>query len=180
MKAMQTSRASGIRGQAFRPRGPAAVAPGAGAGGKRLARQGGFSLVEVMIATAVIGVSVFALYSGIVVGMTLMHLTRENFRANQILQERMEMIRLLSWRELKQPGCVPQNFTVPFRAAGFGTNNVFQYQGSILITNAPLIESYSNALVMVTVSVSWTSADKPRTRSLTTLVSQDGQQHVSY
>jgi hypothetical protein len=133
-----------------------------------------------MIAAAIIGISVFALYSGITVGMTLMHLTRENFRANQILQEKLEMVRLLSWRQLNQPGFVPLSFTAPFRTTTFGTNTGFDYRGEILITNAPLTESYSNALVLVTVSVNWTTAGKPRTRSLTTLVSKDGQQHVSY
>ena len=57
-------------------------------------RVAGFSLVEVVIAMAVAGVSVIALLSAISSGMLTMQMARENVRATQIMLEKTETLRL--------------------------------------------------------------------------------------
>src|SRR6516165_10390314 len=72
----------------------------------------GFTLVEVMMAVAVMGVMLIGLYGGLGYGFKQIQLAREDERATQIMAERMEVVRLLSWDQLVNlPGYVPTNYT---------------------------------------------------------------------
>ena len=48
------------------------------------------------------------------------------------------------------------------------------YNGTITITIAPFSESYASTLRQVTVTLNWISGKITRTRSMSTLVSQNG------
>jgi hypothetical protein len=48
------------------------------------------------------------------------------------------------------------------------------------ITAAPLSVGYATNLKLVTVSITWTNADRPRTRSMETLVSESGLNNYIY
>ena len=52
------------------------------------------SLVEVVFSIALVSVLFVSLYGGIASGFGLVNLARENLRANQIIVEKMETIRL--------------------------------------------------------------------------------------
>jgi hypothetical protein len=54
------------------------------------------------------------------------------------------------------------------------------YSGSVQIADAPFDVNYTNHLKLVTVSVTWTNAQRPRTRSMETLVSEYGIQTYVY
>jgi len=71
----------------------------------------------------------------------------ENLRATQILEERMEVLRLIKWDDVA-PGFIPDSFTAPFVATD-STNSTstaaFAYTGTVSIAAAPFSESYAPA-----------------------------------
>jgi prepilin-type N-terminal cleavage/methylation domain-containing protein len=146
--------------------------------GRRRATQG-FSLIEAMVAVALVAVVFVSLYTGISNGFAFAKATRENLRATQILQEKMETVRLYTWDELNQPGFVPTNFFEGFY--GSGTNNGgVTYTGRVVIASAPISESYSNDLKMVSIQLSWKSGKVVRYRQMQTLTAKHGLQNYIY
>src|SRR4051794_15048450 len=63
-------------------------------------RDRGHTLPEVMVSVFVVGVLVVSLYAGFSSGFAMLQLAREETRASQILQQKMEVIRLCTWNEL--------------------------------------------------------------------------------
>lgn len=136
------------------------------------------TLAETMVAAGIIGFMVISLYAGITSGFDTLRITRENLRATQILQEKMEVIRLIKWENVA-PGFIPTNFTEPFFPND--TNNPgLTYNGAVTISDPGLSETYANHIRMVRVDLSWTSGNVLRTRQMTTYVSQDGLQNYIY
>src|SRR6266404_1743184 len=80
------------------------------------AAQRGHTLAEVMVAMGVLGLMVVSLFAGISSGFDVVRVARENLRATQILEERMEVIRLIKWDNVT-PGFIPTTFSAPFYAA---------------------------------------------------------------
>src|SRR5690242_1704126 len=67
-----------------------------------------FTLVEAMMGVAVMGIMLVTLYGGFLFAFSEMRLARENVRATQILQEKMEVARLYNWDQVvNTPGYVP-------------------------------------------------------------------------
>jgi prepilin-type N-terminal cleavage/methylation domain-containing protein len=67
---------------------------------RRTAARAAFTLVELVVAMAVIGVVVVSLYGGITSGISSVRMARENLRATQILVEKTEAIRLYRWDQI--------------------------------------------------------------------------------
>jgi len=104
-------------------------------------------------------------------------LARENLRATQILQEKMETMRVYNWDQINASGFVPTTFSEPFYAVDEDDNGGFNYTGSVLITNAPASlssTSYASDLRMVIIQVQWTVGEAVRRREARSLVSQYG------
>ena len=144
--------------------------------------QSGFTLVEVMVGVAVMGIMMVSLYAGFAFGFQQIRRARENVRATQVLQERMEVIRLVNWNDLNSSGYIPTKFTDPFYADN-PTNppaNSFFYTGTVQVASAPVTESYSNDLRMIKIQLTWPSGQLIRTRQMTTLVAQFGIQRYVY
>ena len=74
----------------------------------------GFTLTEIMVACLILGVSFFALFSGMTYCLGSLRFARENLRATEIMVDKMEAIRLYNWDRLNDPGYVPKTFTVPY------------------------------------------------------------------
>lgn len=138
-----------------------------------------FTLMEVLVALAVGSIVFVSLYSGLSTGFAVVQLARENLRATQILQEKMETIRLYTWDQIATAGFIPTNFTDVFYSATQYSGGL-TYTGSVTIVTAPITESYSNDLKMVTVDVTWESANVLRKREMNTLVSRYGLQNYIY
>lgn len=122
-----------------------------------------------------------SLYAGFTFGYQQIRLTRQEERAVQILQEKMELVRLLNWSQVT-PGYVPTYFQESFYSSNptnAASGNTI-YSGQVLITNAPITESYSNDLREVQVQVSWVYDGKTHNRTMTTFVSQYGMQNYIY
>lgn len=140
-----------------------------------------YSMIELLVAVAVLGVMFVSLYSGFSAGFAIIQLARENLRATQILQEKMETIRLYTWDQVNTAGFIPTNFVESFYAVGANTNDVsMMYTGQVSIASAPITESYSNDLKTVSIRVEWLSAGVVRNREMSTLVTRNGLQNYIY
>ena len=153
------------------------------AGGSRPGAEAAFTLAEVMVGVGVMGIMLVSLYAGFAFGFAQIRLTRENIRATQILAEKFEVVRLLNWDQVVHlPGYIPTNFTAPFYADN-PTNpppDDFIYTGTVLVTNAPITETYAGNLRMIQIQVTWQSARISRQRQMTTFVAQYGMQKYIY
>ena len=147
-------------------------------------RRDAFTLIEVLVVVAIIGVGFVTLYLGMTQGFGIVQVARENLRATQILQEKMETIRLYTWDQLvNTPGFIPPTFTAAFYPAGSQTNQGVTYQGTVTISAVPpplSTASYASDLRMVVVQVSWQSGNVQRSRDMRTLVSHYGLHNYIY
>ena len=140
-----------------------------------------YSFIELLVAMAVLGIMFVSLYSGFSAGFAIIELARENLRATQILQEKMETIRLYTWDQINTPGFIPTNFIENFYAVGTNTNSSgLIYTGRVTIVSTPVAASYSNELKSVDIEVRWRSAGVQRTRQMSTLVTRNGLQNYIY
>jgi len=126
--------------------------------------RSGFTLLEAMIASIILGLALTSVIA--VASQCMRYLTdiRRTARSSQVLQQKMEDIRLLSWSQLQ---VLPGTFTDPS-----DTNRV--YAGTITQT---AFDSYNGTTTMmkVTLTVTWTNqVYRALTNSLSTLVSNGG------
>jgi prepilin-type N-terminal cleavage/methylation domain-containing protein len=139
-----------------------------------------FSLIEVMISIVVLSVVFVGFYLNLSQGFASAEVSRENLRATQILEQQMETIRLYTWDQINSNGYVPTNFTVALDPTGTTSNGLI-FTATTVITNAPVTEAYSNNLVLVTTTLTWTSDNGNRhTRKMSTLVSEYGLHNYYY
>jgi len=140
-----------------------------------------FTLVEVLVACGLAGIMFLAFMGAFSMSFKGVQIDRENSRAAQILLEKTELLRLYNWDQITGNDTnvyVPTNFVAPFYP---DTNNGgFNYSGTVSIASAPITESYSNDLRVITLNLSWTSAGVARTRSMGTYVSRYGLQNYIY
>lgn len=141
-----------------------------------------FTLMEVAVTSAILGVIFVTFYAGIGAGFSMVSLSRENLRANQILLDKMETVRLYSWSQINSNGFIPPTFSAPFDAGGESKTNAsgVTYYGELTIADAPIPVNYSTNLKLVTVSLTWTNGKNARVRSMQTLVSEFGLQTYIY
>ena len=156
----------------------------------RVARraQRAFTLIEVMVAVAIIGLTFVSLYAGMTFGTSTIALARENLRANQIITDRLEECRIYGWDYLTNAGNVPANFVVPFYPTNtdlsvsdvtVGTvarDGTFSFYGSLSVTNTTLTNTYSDGVKMITVTLVWTNANVRREQTMATYYSRNGMQ----
>lgn len=141
-------------------------------------------MIEVLMASAVAGIMFMIGMTAFSSTFRVVEANRENSRAMQILLEKTELLRLYNWDQLTGADAstyIPTTFSAPYCP---GTNNTgFTYWGTVLITNVPITETYSNDLREIIVTVTWSSASSGntlRTRSMTTFVSRYGLQNYLY
>ena len=140
-----------------------------------------FTIVEVAVSMAIVGIIVLAIYGALSTGISTIRMARENLRATQILLEKMEGMRLYTWEQINSPGFVPSSFIVPYDARATNTNSAgVLYFGRITITNTPNITTYADSMRLVVVTLDWTTGSRPRSRSIQTYVSQAGIQNYIY
>jgi type II secretory pathway pseudopilin PulG len=138
-----------------------------------------FTLIEAVVGMAVAAVVFISLYAGIIYAMATVRVSRESLQATQVIQSKMEVIRLCNWNQVTTNNFIPTTFQEVVYAPG-KTNNGVTYSGTVIITNAPVSESYSNSLKQVTIAVTWKSGNVQRNRQMNTLVSEYGLQNYIY
>jgi len=139
-----------------------------------------FALIEVLIGSGLLGVISVALYLAIAQGFTFVQIARENLRATQILQEKLETVRLYNWDQISQPGFIPSGFTNYYYPSGSPGNQGAVYRGTTTIASAPVGGSYAGDMKLVSVQLTWTSSNVQRKRSMQTFVSRYGLQNYVY
>src|SRR5690242_4145889 len=145
-------------------------------------RRDAFMLMEVLVAVMIVGVTFVTYYLGMTQGFGLVQVARENLRATQILQEKMETIRLYTWDQVNTAGFIPATFTATFYPQGTQTNQGVTYQGTFTLTNAPATVTgpYVSDLRMVIFQLNWQSGSVQRQREMRTLVSHYGLHNYIY
>ena len=141
-----------------------------------------FTLVEVMMGVGIMGIMFVSLYAGLSYGYSATALTRQDERATQILEERMEVVRLLSWNQVTNPGYIPATFTDSYYSSNptNAPSGSLIYTGAVTVTSAPITETYANDLRMIQITLSWQSGSLTHRRQMTTFVSQYGLQKYIY
>jgi hypothetical protein len=142
----------------------------------RPSERGSF-IVEAMVGGFIFACVTISLYAGFSMGFRSVRLTQEDVRANQIMLENMELVRVYDWSTLTSGTVVPTNAFTVYYAPPIGTNTMGSgapYTVNVAITKPGLTESYSNTLRQVTVNVSWKSGGIARSRSMSTFISQNG------
>lgn len=155
-----------------------------------------FSLIEVVFAMALVSILFVSLYAGIAGGFGIVNSAREKLRANQIIVEKMETIRLYSWDQINSNGFIPTTFTANFFPSVITnlndsgstvqtnlttfTNTGITYFGTVTITNAPVSTNYSGDMLQFTVALNWTNGGVARSRQLTTFIARSGMQNYVY
>jgi Tfp pilus assembly protein PilV len=145
---------------------------------RRSAGLSGFSLPETCVTVAVVLICFSSLFTAITMAVSLMRISREGQRATQLEVEKFEEFRLYNWNQINSNGFIPSTFSAPFDPTS--TNGGVTYNGTIVITNAPITGSYSNDLKLVTVQLTWTSGNTVVTQSLSSLVAHYGMQNYIY
>jgi type II secretory pathway pseudopilin PulG len=143
------------------------------------ARNRGFSLAEAVIGMALLGLVCMALFSGVCNSTFSVQLTRENERATQLMAEKLDTIRLYSWKQLTNDTYIKDDFKAPLFPPDPllppQTNSPSAvYEGTIYVDPAPVSEPYGKDLRLVTVELKWKTGDLPRSRKMSTLVSRYG------
>lgn len=145
--------------------------------------NGGTTLAEVVIATAIIGIMAGGIITSFNYGFLTMQRIRENQRATQIMLEKAETIRLYNWDQVNTAGFVPSSFTETYDPQAAQGSQGITYYGQLTIGLAPFGSSsgYSTNLRQFTITLKWTgSGGIQRTRTLTTMVAKDGMQNYVY
>lgn len=148
-----------------------------------------FTLMEVLIASALLGIMSVALFSAFSYGLSVVQSGRENLRATQILLQKMETIRLFRWTQTTNTALATTNFTELYDPTGTNTHTSGAiYQGTFSIVPAPtnLPGAYRNDMQLATVTVYWTnylgSSRKimVRTKQMQTYIARYGLQNYVY
>ncbi len=138
-----------------------------------------FTLVEVLVAGAILGTVTAAYYSALSSGFAVVASTREDLRATQIMTQKIEALRLCTWSQITN-----FNFQESYNPIGnpqskgdtyFGTVSIGAASG---ITNNP---SYYPNIRQVRVDVTWTNytsgAPLTHKRSMLTQIARYGLQN---
>ena len=150
-------------------------------------RTVGFTLVEVLVAIAIMGIVFVTLYTGIANGFCSIGLAREDMRASQILLEKSETLRLYTWSQVTNS--VFPMFTETYNPTTTGAGEGAIYSGSFTVSKISSSSipdkklkdaNYDDEMRVVTITLNWTNGSLPRQRSLSTYVAQDGLHNYVY
>jgi len=142
----------------------------------------GFTLVEAVIGLGILGLCVAALSAGLTFNVSTVKYGRETIRATQIMEEKLDTIRLYTWDRINTPGYI----TSPFYVRFFPTNAFSSqalgvtYTGTVTIATAPLTGAYKSNLVKITVDLYWPSKPQVRHAQMSTFVGKYGLQSYVY
>ena len=126
-------------------------------GESRSVGQRAYTLPELLVATFVLGVFVVSLYAGFGSGFGLLRLVREDARATEIIQQKIETLRLCPWSQLS---AFPTSFKEMYDpSASTNDPRAMIFNGTIALTTPDISTSYATNLRLVTIIVFWTNRD---------------------
>jgi hypothetical protein len=128
----------------------------------------------------ILGIVLVSLFGCFTFGFNVIKNSRDDLRASQILQEKMETIRLYNWTQIKQANFVKPTFNSPL---GLDGSPYFHGRVEILDESSPnfsVTNVYAKNLRLVKVSLIWTNNGMTRSRVASTFVSKYGMQNYIY
>jgi hypothetical protein len=142
-------------------------------------KEKGGTLVDVVMAVAIIGIMCIGLVGSLTYGYWTMGTTRENQRATQIMLETVETIRLYNWDQVNSNGFIPATFSQVYDPQG--SPGGITYYG-VITTNRPSIGATINSnLMQMTVVLNWTNTrGMAHHRTNVTYIAKDGLQNYVY
>jgi hypothetical protein len=143
-------------------------------------RLAAFSVMEVTVGFGILGTVMAALFSGFTTGFFTIRMARENLRATQIMLEKVETIRLYSWRQVTNAGFIPTNFVAKYDPVS--TSGLI-YEGELYISPVDTTElnaSYAPNMRLVTVKLNWKTGHLERHREFKSYISRYGLQEYIY
>jgi uncharacterized protein (TIGR02598 family) len=146
----------------------------------RKQNQQGTTLVDVIIAVAIIAIMCMGLVGSLSYGFYTMGNARENQRATQVLLETLESIRLYNWDQIHSNNFIPATFTNVYDPQGAAGQQGLVYYGTISTNGVNLGSTVKDSLVAMTVSLRWTNRNIPHYRAVTTYIAKDGIQNYVY
>ena len=123
-------------------------------------RLAAYSLPEVVIAAAVLGMLSVSLLATFSSGLTVVRSGRENMRATQIMLQKMETIRLFTWTQGTNSSLATGNFTDFYDPTRTNTQSAgVTYSGFFSNSAAPtsIPAAYRDSMRTATVTVYWTN-----------------------
>lgn len=125
----------------------------------RSRRQPGFTLVEVMVSVAILAIMLTSLYAAFNSAFGNISVMREEMRATQIMTQKLESIRLLTWAQLSNCPTSFQEYNNPQGVTNNQAGTVFYgtLSTSGVATNVPDSAAYKPGLHLITVGVTWTN-----------------------
>ena len=146
-----------------------------------------FTLTEMVVSAAIMGVVFLALYTGIAHAYISIGRTREDLRATQILLEKSELLRLYNWSQVTTTAF--PNFTVSYYPTTNGEAEGVSYTGTFKVSTLTAstvqdpklkTENYADDMRVVTITLNWKTGNLSRQRSWSTLVAAKGVQNYVY
>ena len=117
-----------------------------------------FTLIEVMMAVLLSGLTTVFFYGGISYGFGAIQMAREDLRATQILVQQSEALRLASWASLANS---PSTFVMrydPSKTGNGGGGTVYRTTiQTNVASNIPDGIAYKSNMCLATITVTWTN-----------------------
>ena len=138
----------------------------------------GFTLVESAVALTIGAIMLTSLYGCFASGFATVKASRENTRATQILLTRMEAIRLCTFDQLTNSVYNPRTFTESFDPKDDATRSGGIVYNGTFATSVPAVgilpDSYRTNMMLVSVTLNWTSGQMQHARTMQTYAARDG------
>ena len=148
------------------------------ASGRNSQSESGFTLVENVVALGIVAIMLTSLYGGFASGFSTICTSRESQRATQIMLSKLESVRLSNYTQLGDTLYHPSTFTDYFDPKSQATGGGGIVYTGTFTPSVPLMgtipEAYRTNMMLLTVSVSWTSGKMQHTRTMQTYAARDG------
>ncbi len=162
-----------------------------GNGRQRPGLDSAYTLVEVLCALALGAIVISAMFTAFNNGFAILRLTRDDERATQILMQKTEAIRVMTWANLSN---CPTTFQDSYNPTGTNGTQGTTYYGTISRfgdpTNLPSTVYYRSNVYLVTITLTWSNSlttsnnsswtPVGHTRQAQTLLAQQGMQSYLY
>jgi len=150
----------------------------------RRRRAQGFTLVEVLVGCVILGMMTTGLCGCIWCGFSLVQSSRENLRANQIMVQRTEAIRLFNWDQIQDTNYLKPTFVEYYDPLATNALGVAYYGAVTATVPTNLPSAYRDKMRVITITLNWTNStgrlNTPRSRQWQTQVARFGMQNYVF